>query len=148
MLKARLLLNKILNFTGKITAKFLISEWNFQDTFETSKRSFISAFSIFITVPLIHLYLTLWQKKRLQNSFWSSQASVQLQLFFKKIYPENSPPPPHYHAKHYWNANVHASCPWLFKNLPNIREIYRTSSHSKMKIKCSYVSEYFRTNQD
>ena len=27
--------------------------WNFQDTFETRKRSFISAFSICMTVPLI-----------------------------------------------------------------------------------------------
>ena len=26
---------------------------NFQDTFETRKRSFISAFSIYMTVPLI-----------------------------------------------------------------------------------------------
>ena len=34
---------------------------NFQDTFETRKRSFISAFSICMTVPLtfINLYVTI-----------------------------------------------------------------------------------------
>ena len=38
---------------GQITAKLLVVEMrNLQDTFETRKRSFISAFSICMTVPL------------------------------------------------------------------------------------------------
>ena len=43
LLKSRLLVKKIASFMGK----FL----NFQDTFETRKRSFISAFLICMSVP-------------------------------------------------------------------------------------------------
>ena len=34
----------------------MIEMQNFQDTFKTRKRSFISAFSIFMTVPLKYKY--------------------------------------------------------------------------------------------
>ena len=34
---------------------------NFQNTFETRKRSFISAFSIYMTVPLSQEYLRIYE---------------------------------------------------------------------------------------
>ena len=44
---------KIANFTGKLLQNYEYLECEiFPDTFETSKRSFISAFSICMTVPL------------------------------------------------------------------------------------------------
>ena len=49
---------------------------NFQDTFETRKRSFISAFSIFMTVPL-----------RRANNFMvnSSKRSFIVEIDSKKV---------------------------------------------------------------
>ena len=52
MLKSRLLFKKIANFTGKLLQNYSIGIRNFQDAFDTRKRSFVSAFSIFMTVPL------------------------------------------------------------------------------------------------
>ena len=49
----RLLFTKVANFTGQLLQNYVIGMRNFQDTFETLKRSFISAFSICMTVPLI-----------------------------------------------------------------------------------------------
>ena len=49
----RLHLTKIANLTGQLLQNYVIGMRNFQDTFETLKRSFISAFSICMTVPLI-----------------------------------------------------------------------------------------------
>ena len=49
----RLLFTKIANFTGQLLQNYVIGMTNFQDTFETLKRSFVSAFSICMTVPLI-----------------------------------------------------------------------------------------------
>ena len=52
MLKSRLLFKKIANFTGKLLKNYSIGIRNFQDAFDTRKQSFISAFSICMTVPL------------------------------------------------------------------------------------------------
>ena len=49
----RLLFTKVASFTGQLLQNYVIGMRNFQDTFETLKRSFISAFSICMTVPLI-----------------------------------------------------------------------------------------------
>ena len=65
LFNSRLLFEKIANFRGQllqnynhwsITSKsYMIGMRNFQDTFETCKRSIICAFYICITVPLIFL---------------------------------------------------------------------------------------------
>ena len=46
LLKGRLLSKKIVSFFGKLLQKIRNTMWNFQDTFETRKQSFISAFSM------------------------------------------------------------------------------------------------------
>ena len=51
--KKVVLSKKIANFTGKLLQNYKELECEFQDTFETRKRSFISAFLICMTVPLI-----------------------------------------------------------------------------------------------
>ena len=50
--KSRLLFKKIANCTGKLLQNYKVGMRNFQDTFETRKRSFINVFSICMTVPL------------------------------------------------------------------------------------------------
>ena len=40
------------NFTAKLQ---IVGMRNYQDGFETPKRSFVTAFSICMTIPLIHL---------------------------------------------------------------------------------------------
>lgn len=52
LIKNRLILKELANFTSKLTAKLLIFvTQNFQDTFESRKLLFINDFSISITVP-------------------------------------------------------------------------------------------------
>ena len=57
MLKSALLFQKIANFTGKLLQNYKFSgKRNFRDIFDTRQGSYISAFSICMTVPLnIHL---------------------------------------------------------------------------------------------
>ena len=52
---------------------------NFQDTFKTRKRSFISAFSIYVTVPLKQLF---WLIK-LHNSCYSIRNHYSFRTFSK-----------------------------------------------------------------
>ena len=52
LLKSRLHFKKITNFTSKLLQNTNSWNANFQDIFETHKQSFISAFSIWKTLPL------------------------------------------------------------------------------------------------
>ena len=62
------------NFTGEwITAKLkIVGIQNFQDTFEPRKRLFISAFSIYMAVPLRCVKVT----KKIQMIFKSRYATL------------------------------------------------------------------------
>ena len=53
------------NFTGKLRQNYKVLQCkNFQDTFETHKRSFISAHLIYRTVPLKSLSLKLFEDSK------------------------------------------------------------------------------------
>ena len=62
---------------------------NFQDTFETRKRSFICAFSICMTVPLRKPNKVTLECKNLQKqqSFYIERANSLYRVSYKKVYP-------------------------------------------------------------
>ena len=55
-LKISYFLRKLQISRGNHCKIIIVGMWNFQDTFKTRKRSFISAFSICMTVPLIRWF--------------------------------------------------------------------------------------------
>ena len=59
---------------------------NFQDTFETRKRSFICAFSICMTVPLSKIYINhivqLWHKSIILNKIYPRMIPREQCLIF------------------------------------------------------------------
>ena len=60
---------------GQITAKlYLVGVLNFQDTFETRKKSFISAFLVYMTVPLINTSKSAKLKKK--NFFFTKSLEI------------------------------------------------------------------------
>ena len=63
--------------------------WNFQDTFETRKQSFISAFSVCMTVPLTHnevKYIVVERFIRtLNNRIYKDKTALSKNVYIDKL---------------------------------------------------------------